>query len=285
MLVVVVLTSALATAQDGVNTHDVGTCSAQDGGCDSPAARDAALKAIPWRQLSPKSRGAVQRVVNDTTIYRQMPTRVIDCDETMFAFLVDHPALVVDSWNVMGVSRLKLDAVRAGHYRVADNAGAVGDVRVLHRDGGVGKPLRMLMIADGTYQAPPMPSALRGQSVLLLRAEAVTEPTGRTYVTTRLDTFLRFDGAATKIVAKTLKPLIVRTAEHNFVETMRFASLFSRTAETNPRGMERLAEHLQQTDETTRKEFVTVSYETSARYEKWRRARERLAMGEGAERR
>lgn len=269
-LVLVGLLSACATAQEGVS--------------DDKSRADA-VRAIPWRALDGARRERVEAVVHDATIYRRLPTRVVDCDDELFTFLLDHPDVVVESWNVMGVSRLDLDRAGPNHYRVADNAGAVGDVRVLHREGGSGAPLRMLIVADGVYQTPPMPSPLRGESVLLLRAESVDEPSGRTYVTTRLDSFIRFEGHATRLVAKTLRPLILRTADHNFVETMRFASLFSRTAETNPAGMERLAGHLEEVDAATRREFVTVCYETSGRYEKWRRGRGRLAMGEGADRR
>ncbi|WP_231934537.1 hypothetical protein [Botrimarina colliarenosi] len=248
-----------------------------DGGSESREARQAALQAIPWRHLNAIDRPLVESVVADATLYRQLPTRIIDCDDEMFAYLVDHPDLIVDSWNVMGVSRLQLAPIAPGRYRVADSAGAVGDIRVLHRDGGGAEPLRMLLLADGSYQAGPMPSSIDGQSVLLLRAESVEESNGRCYLTTRLDAFIRFEGPATKLVARTLKPLILRTSDHNFIETMRFVSLFSRTAETNPAGMVRLANHLQQVEEPTRREFAAMCQATSERYAERRRERARLA--------
>lgn len=251
-----------------------------DAGSESPEARQAALRAIPWRQLSAADRPQVERVVSDATLYRQMPTRVIDCDDELFAYLVDHPELIVDSWNVMGVSRLQLSPVAPGRYRVADADGAVGDIRVLHREGGGAAPLRMLLLADGSYQATPMPSSIDGQSVMLLRADPVEERNGRCYLTTRLDTFIRFEGPATKLVAKTLKPLILRTADHNFIETMRFVSLFSRTAETNPDGMVRLAGHLNQVDAATRNEFTARVRVTAERYAQ--RRRERVAVAQPA---
>lgn len=252
---------------------------AQDNaGSESPEARQAALRAIPWQSLTAADRPEVQRVVSDATLYRQMPSRVIDCDDELFAYLVDHPELIVDSWNVMGVSNLKLDPIAPGRYRVADAAGAAGDIRVLHREGGGAAPLRMLLMAGGSYQTTPMPSSIDGQSVMLLRADPIEDRNGRCYLTTRMDTFIRFEGPATKLVAKTLKPLILRTADHNFVETMRFVALFSRTAETNPDGMVRLAGRLEQVDVATREEFATRVRITADRYAERRRLRDDVAL-------
>ncbi|MEN0109515.1 MAG: hypothetical protein AAF805_02215 [Planctomycetota bacterium] len=232
-----------------------------------PSAREDARRAIPWRSLSDGDRKTVSKVVGDATLYRQLPTRVIDCDPELFAYLIDHPEVVVDSWNVMGVSRLRVEPTGERRYRVTDSAGAVGDVRVVHRSGdGVETPLTMVVLADGVYRAAPMPRPIRGGSVLLLRAEAVEERNGRTYITTRLDSFLRMRGAATELVTHTLRPLITRTADHNFVETMRFVSLFSRTAETNPAGMQRLSEQLPRIDEPTRREFAAECHATAQRY-------------------
>lgn len=254
----------------------------EDAGSESPEARHAAIRAIPWQSLTAADRPEVQRIVSDATLYRQMPTRVIDCDDELFAYLVEHPELIVDSWNVMGVSNLRLDPVAPGRYRVADAAGAAGDIRVLHREGGGAAPLRMLLLAEGSYQATPMPSTVDGKSVMLLRAEPVEERNGRCYLTTRLDTFIHFEGPAIKVVAKTLKPLLLRTADHNFVETMRFVALFSRTAETNPDGMVRLAGRLERVDPATRDEFATCVRTTAQRYAERRRQRDDVALQQPA---
>lgn len=226
-----------------------------------------------------EDRQAVDKIVGGATLYRRMPSRLIDCDGELFDYLVDHPEVVVDCWNVMGVSRLQLTPTGPNSYRASDAAGAVGKVRVLHREGGSAAgtpPLRMLILAEGTYEAKPMPHAIRGSSVMLLQAEAIEEANGRSYVTAHLDTFIRFDQAATKLIAKTLQPLIFRTADHNFIETMRFVSIFSRTAETNPTGMQRLSTNLRQVDPATQREFAQVCHDTAGRYEN--RQRQRVAI-------
>lgn len=251
---------------------------ANDQGSGDRSCREAARRAIPWRSLAPADRREASDIVSQSTLYRQLPTRLIDCDGDLFAYLIDHPEVVVDCWNVMGVSRLRLDPNGPNRYLASDAAGAQGDVRILYRKGGGAEPLTMVVLADGKYQTPPMPHALRGSSLMLLRAQTVEEANGRSYVTTRLDSFISFDQAGTKLVARTLKPLIMRTADQNFVETMKFVSIFNRTAETNPAGMQRLSGHLQRTDEPTRREFAQVCHETSQRYATRRQKRDRVAL-------
>ena len=273
---VLLLAGPLQAAETGGRARPQGTTDKR--------AREAARLAIPWKALPSNVRPTVSEVVGGATLYRQMPTRVIDCDADLYTYLIDRPELVVGAWNVMGVSRLKLERVAPDRFNVTDAAGAVGEVRVVHRSGGGvdarGKrqPLTMVLLASGVYQAPPMPQPIRGKSVLLLRADALDEANGRSYVTTRLDSFMRFGGPATRVAAKTLSPLIGRTADHNFVETMRFVSLFSRTAETNPSGMARLAGHLRHVDEPTRREFASMCQQTADRYALRRASRHRVAI-------
>ncbi|MEQ8846112.1 hypothetical protein [Botrimarina sp.] len=251
---------------------------AQSAGDHSDSARESARLAIPWRELAPEDRRRVSEIVADASLYRCLPTRVIDCDDRLFVYLIDHPELVVDCWNVMGISQLSLDARAPGKYAAADPAGAKGELRVVHRSEDNAGAVTMVVLADGEYQAGPMPHAIYGGSVMLLRASAAEQDNGRCYVTARLDSFIRFERKATELVARTFRPLIVRTADHNFIETMRFVSLFSRTAETNPTGMARLAQQLDSVDPATRREFAAVCQATSDRYAARRVRAERVAQ-------
>jgi hypothetical protein len=69
-----------------------------------------------------------------------------------------------------------------------------------------------------------------------------------------------------ELVAKTVQPWISKIADRNFIETLSFVSNFSRTAEKNPQGMQRLATRLASLDEPTRNELVAVCFRTAERY-------------------
>lgn len=242
-------------------------CAAEVGEATSDrAAQTEALRTIPWRQLSPVDRHAVQSITQNASIYRRLPMRVIDCDPEMFTFLAQHPEVVVDVWRVMGISRVMLERSGNGMFRGTDGAGTDGTVRFLYANWGQGAQNKALIIADGSYEGPPFLSPVKAHSVLLLQSGAVQETNGRYYVTVRVDSFMKVDQVGLDVLAKTVQPWIARTADQNFVETLSFISNFSRTAEKNPQGMQRLASRLKAVDEPTRNQLIHLCFQTADRY-------------------
>jgi hypothetical protein len=232
----------------------------------SRVARDEAVRAIPWRQIPAEQRRAAQYVVQDASIYRRLPTRVIDCDPDMFNFLLQHPEVVIDVWRVMGISQVTLQRLADGSYRCSDGAGTTGMVRFLFSQWGQDAQNLAVVLADGTYEGKPFVTPLKARSIILLRSGAVRETNGRLYVTVRVDSFVRIEKMGVELVAKTVQPWISKTADRNFIETLTFVSNFSRTAEKNPQGMQRLATRLASIDEPTRKELVAICFRTAERY-------------------
>jgi hypothetical protein len=166
-----------------------------DGGdpTSSRAARDEAVRAIPWRAMGTDERRTAQFVIKNTSIYRRLPTRVIDCDPEMFNFLFQHPEVVIDVWRVMGISQVALEKLPSGVYRGTDGAGTTGVVRFLHTNFGPNAKNVAVIFADGTYEGKPFVTPLKAQSILLLRSSAVQETNGRHYVTVCVDSFVRID--------------------------------------------------------------------------------------------
>lgn len=229
-------------------------------------ARDEAMRAMPWNALNPAERRTVQYIIKNATIYRRMPTRVVDCDPAVFNFLGQNPEVVTELWKMMGVANLDLVRIAPDTYRAADEAGTTGTLKFLKANWNPNAQNTILVYCEGTYQGAPLPGQLTARSVLLLRSGSYTETNGRPYVTARLDSFVVVDRLGAEMVAKTIQPLIVKTADHNFVETMKFVSNFNQTAETNPQGMQRLAGRLEKLDESTRQAMAQVCAETAARY-------------------
>lgn len=238
----------------------------------SRAARTEATRAIPWRQIEPQYRRAAQNVVNDASIYRRLPTRVIDCDPEVFNFLLQHPEVVIDIWRVMGISQVSLDKLPAGThdsgsaYRGSDGAGTVGNVRYLYSDWKKDAENLAVIYADGSYDGKPFVKPLKAQSLILLRSGSVRETNGRQYITVRIDSFVKIEQMGIELVAKTVQPWIAKTADRNFIETLTFVSNFSRTAEQNPEGMKRLVTRLNAVDQPTRDELVAICFRTAERY-------------------
>jgi hypothetical protein len=242
-----------------------GAESASDG-TSSRAARDEAVRNIPWKQMSPANRRVAQSVISDASIYRRLPTRIIDCDPDLFTFLLQHPEVVIDIWRVMGVSQVALNRAPDGTYQGTDGAGTTGSLRYLFCNWGNEAQDVAVVYADGAYSGAPLMMPLKAQSVMFLRSGGVQETNGRHYITVRVDSFVRVEQLGVEIIAKTVQPWITKTADQNLIETMTFVSNFSRTAEKNPQGMQRLVTRLNTVDEPIRNELVALCFRTAERY-------------------
>ncbi len=232
------------------------------------AAREEAIRAIPWKRMAEPQRRKLQHVVQHASMYRRLPTRVIDCDPDLFSFLLRHPEVVVDVWQMMGVSKVTLQRVSEQAFQGDDGSGTTGKVRYLYADWGPEAKNLAVVYADGAYEGPPFINPLRAQSVIVLQSGAVRETNGRHYVTVRVDSFVHIEQMGIELVAKTVQPWINKTADRNFIETLGFVSTFSQTAEKNPQGMQRLASRLPTLDEPTRGELVDLCFRAAQRYAK-----------------
>jgi hypothetical protein len=191
---------------------------------------------------------------------------VIDCDPDMFTFLVQHPEVIVDVWRIMGISRVALDKLPDGAFRGTDGAGTTGSVRFLHTSYGTEAQILAVVYADGAYDGKPFPTPIKARSLMVLRSKAIQETNGRHYVTVCVDSFIHVEQMGIELAAKTVQPWINKTADQNFVETLNFVSNFSRTAEKNPQGMQRLSTRLASVDATTRRELVQLCFRAAERY-------------------
>lgn len=219
----------------------------------SRAAREEALRAMPFNQLTHGARAKANGVLQKLSLYRRLPTKTIDCDPDLYAFLVRHPEVVVNIWRVMGITQMQLDRVDATRYKVADGQGTTGQMEYLYASGGLS-----LIYSEGTYDGPLYPRTVRGKCLILLRTSHRREANGRYTVVGRLDTFLAVDNLGVEVLAKTFQPLVGKAADHNFTETADFVATISRTAETNEGGLLRLGRKLTGIDAETRERFLEL---------------------------
>jgi hypothetical protein len=218
------------------------------------AARDEAVKSIPFDKLSGEMRTRVSAVINNVSVYRRLPTQSIDCDPDLFVFLVRNPEVIVDIWRVMGITNMTLDRSGPDRYRACDGQGTTGNVEFAYR----GDDLHVIY-SEGMYDGPMYPTKLRGQCVMILKSSYVRGSNGRVSVVNRLDAFLRIENLGAEIVAKTLQPLLGKTADHNFSETTSFVATLAHTAETNPSGVSRLAQRLRHVEPQIRQQFADLA--------------------------
>jgi hypothetical protein len=226
----------------------------------SRAALSDALKTIPLEKIPADVRPRVSAVLNDTSLFRRLPIQVVDCEPEMFQFLESNPDVVVNIWQLMGVTNVKLERVDGNRFRCSDGDGTTARAEIIFRNQDT-----EIIYAEGLYEGPLFPKPVRGQCVAVIKTAAQKETNGRYYVTARLDTFLHVDNVGVEFLAKVFQGLVGRTIDHNFAETVAFIGSVSRTAETNPQGMQRLAAKLRSIEAERREQFATLSQQVASK--------------------
>lgn len=229
-------------------------------GSSSREARDEAMRAIPYNQLDRNSRIKVGAVLANTTIFRRLPAETIECDPHLFVFLIEHPDLVVNMWEVLGVSEVEL--LRGGErvFDATDKAGTRGHIEYLYQG-----PQIHLVYADGTYTGSLLPRPVRGRCVLLMRSSYTRSSDGRPIVRCSIDAFVHLDNVGVGVLAKTFQPLVTTAADHNFRETAAFLASVHHAAQMNYAGMQKLTEKLTNIDDDHRREFSDLTTQLAVR--------------------
>ncbi len=220
----------------------------------SRAARQSALASIPYAKLDDAARAKVDSVLSDVAIFRRMPIRVNQCDPDIYLFLVRHPDVVTNIWEVLRLAKLSVHQTAPGKFELSDQAGTRGKAEILYAS-----PTTHLIYTEGSYEGPLLLRPARGSTLLILKTGYVLEPNGRYYITSRLDAFVRVEQIGAELLTKTFQPLVGKVADANFIQTTGFVGSLSRTAEVNHQGVERLAQRLSKVPPEVRQQFARLS--------------------------
>ncbi len=234
--------------------HSIAKAAAPNQATSGRAAREDAIRSIPMDRIASEMRSKIAATVTESSLYRRLPVQVTQCDPDLYLFMVQHPEVVVNIWEVMDISNVAIARTGPDTFRATDNAGTACDIKFCYSDHET-----QVIYAEGAYSGPMFSKPIRARCVLLLKSGYLQETNGQFYVTSRMDTFIQIEHAGVEMLAKTLQMLIHRSADYNFVETASFLGTVSRTAEANPGGMQRLALKLENLEPGVRDRFSELS--------------------------
>jgi hypothetical protein len=220
----------------------------------SDRAQQEALRSMPLNKLNEEAQRKVMSVLERPSIYRRMPTKSVDCDPEMFLFLIRNPEVIVNIWELMGISQMVAERTGPYAWKGNDGQGTESQIELVY-----GTDEMHLLYGEGFYEGPLLKRKVSGRCVLLLRSGYGLGADARAQVSNRLDMFLAIDNIGAELIAKTLQPLVGSTADANFTESAKFISKLSQTAEANPDGMPRLAHKLNRCDATVKQGFASVA--------------------------
>jgi hypothetical protein len=219
----------------------------------SRAAREEAVRSIPFDKLDATGQAKIQGVLSNISMYRRMPTQVTRCDPDLYLFMINHPDVTVNLWQVLEVTNIQLQQTGPNTYRANDGQGTKGDVEFLYRSHDL-----HVLYATGTYEGPLFKNPVRGSCLLLLKTGYSREPDGHYYITSQLDTFFNVDHVGLDLITKTFHPLVGKAADYNFVESASFLGTLQRTGELRPTAMQQLAGKLNNIQPEHRQQFAML---------------------------
>ena len=243
----------------GAQQRGLSRAGSLDGTC-SPAVQQEAVKTIPFDKLTPEGRAKANAVLSSVTLFRRMPVRVIDCDPDLYLFLVRHPDVVVNIWEVLKISQLQLRQIGPNQYRLVEPEGTTVNFEYLYRSHDT-----HIVYAEGSYTGKLLQREVKAKGLLVLKTGYVRETDGRYYITNRLDAFLSVEPGAVELVTKTFQPLLVKVGDNNFTQSVAFLSSLSRTAEANSRAVQNLAGKLTGVQPELRKKLAELAENIAAR--------------------
>lgn len=240
------------------NNVDAAAASAPAGSSTTNAAapdpRDIAKQIIPFERLTGQTQERLWSVINRTSMYRRLPEQAIVCDPDLYLFFLRNPEVVVNMWQLLGVTSMQLKRMGNFVFDAKDNAGTQARLELVY-----GTPDTHIFLADGAYEGQLLKRRTPGRCVIVLKTDYGREPAPQAKITSQLDAFMQVDPTGADLVVRTLQPVIGRTADHNFRETLSFVSRVSQALERSSLGVPHLASKLTALDPPVRDKFVQVA--------------------------
>ncbi len=192
-------------------------------------------------------------MLSNVSVFRRLPVRIVNCDPDLYLFLVRHPDVVVNIWEILGVAQLQLRQTDIDTYRIVESEGTAATLEYLYHS-------REMQIVYGrwTYTGPLLARKISGTCLAILKTGYSKDAEGRYFVTSRMDGFVNVDSGGAEMLARVVQPLVVKNVDGNFIQTIAFLGSMSKTAEVNAGGMQRLAGRLAHVQPETRQQLAEV---------------------------
>ena len=225
-----------------------------------------ATRRIPVQQLNRESQALVSDVIDKPSFFRRMPSRNIDCDPQMFQHLVRYPEVLVNIWDVMGITRVQVNRTGPYTFTADDGVGTTCKCDLVFGNENV-----HIYYGTGAYKGSMAPRQITGRCVCVLYSSTALSDSNHPIINGSMDVFLKLDNLGADLLTRTLSPLVGKTADYNFVESAKFLAQISQVCEHNPTGAQILASKLTKVQPQIRDEFSRIAHRIGR--ETWRLCR------------
>lgn len=215
---------------------------------------------IPFSELNQDARAKINSVLDKPSFSRRLPTESIPCDHDLFLFLVRHPEVLVNIWDVMQITRVELLRVADFEFRGNDGAGTTCQSELIY-----GTPNLHIYYGTGIYSGSLAARNVSGKCLCVLRSVTGKDAAGNPTIGSQMDIYMKLDSLGADLVTRTLAPVVGKTADSNFRETAHFISQLSRVCETNPTAIQDMAQRLTKVQPEIRQKFSECAMQVAMR--------------------
>ena len=219
-----------------------------------------AITRIPVREMTREAVQKLTPVLEHPTIFRRMPRQQIECDAELFRFLVRYPEVLVNLWDLMGVTQVSVDRTAPYVFQGNDGAGTdyVGELIY-------GNDQIHVYYGTGTYDGPLVAKKLSGRSVCVIHGQPVRTSANGTVVDGYMDVFIKVDNLGADLLTRAISPFVVKTADYNFIESSKFVGQLADIAAKNPLAIDDISNRMTNIPSEVRQAFVDVAYRAASR--------------------
>ena len=209
---------------------------------------------MPLHVLTPPNRARAQKILDNCSQYRRLPSLQYTIDEPIFRYLMQHPDVAVSTWRVMGISRFEMLQTGPQEFEAKAIDGSEGIADILYQDQN-----QMLFICDGSYHNVLLPRPLQAAALIWFRAVYAPNAEGTQVVTQKVDVFVRFPSVGFSTVAKILAPVTNGMMDRNLFEISLYGSMMSRAVQDEPEWIVQVARQLDGVLPQRKDELIAVA--------------------------
>jgi len=178
--------------------------------------RQEVVKQLPWAQLNPETKAKIGDVVDKPNMYRSLPRMAIQIDPEYLNFLIRHPEVVVNIWELMGITEMKAKRIAPYVIETDDGAGTTSNMELVY-----GSNDTHIFYGEGQYEGPVLRKTLNARCVIVVRTSPRKQGVGlagqaagvvnkERQMVCQLDVFLKIQNAAAGFVVRTIQPIVER---------------------------------------------------------------------------
>lgn len=223
-------------------------------GSSSRRIRKTAIEALPLRQLHPQHQQAANAVLDDLSLFRQLPAYQCELDPRVHDYFTEHPDVAVSIWRAMAISNLQMTQRNGIQYDLDTRDGTTGKVTVLYHSRE-----SCLVLCDGMFKSPYLKNAIHAQSLMHLRTKVASDREGRTFVTHQAELFVSFPSQGIGTIAKLVSPVSNAIIDRNFQEICLFIHVMWQAMQQQPGWVEQIAGRMDGVHPTRKDELVKLT--------------------------